>query len=261
MDSKDVIGHHREDISSKETMRRASVQIKDAAQFNTDLEHRMTLWEGLRLYPKAVFFAFIFCLSVIMEGYDIGLVPSLWAQPAFQKKYGVQLEDGSYQLKSTWQSLLTAMVQAGSIFGYWVSGIVIDRFGYKKTLHSCLLAITGLIFVIFFAPNVGALIAGEGLLGIPWGIIQTLTTTYAAEIVPIALRPLVTTYVCLCWMIGGLISTGILRGFVGLDTQWAYRIPFALQWIWPIPIMIAIIFAPDRYVSLLCCLDCNTNLL
>jgi SP family general alpha glucoside:H+ symporter-like MFS transporter len=27
--------------------------------------------------------------------------------------------------------------------------------------------------------------------------------------------------------------------------EWSYRIPFALQWIWPIPLMIGIAFAPE----------------
>lgn len=111
------------------------IELKHAVETNTQLEHEMGLLQAARLYPKAIFWVLILSLSIIMEGYDIGLVPSLWAQPAFKRKYGVELPDGTYQLKAVWQSLLTAMVQVGSIFGYWVSGFVIDRFGYKKTLH------------------------------------------------------------------------------------------------------------------------------
>lgn len=32
---------------------------------------------------------------------------------------------------------------------------------------------------------------------------------------------------------------------VGRTDEWAYRIPFALQWIWPIPLLILIQFAPE----------------
>ncbi|KAH7346988.1 putative maltose permease [Pyrenochaeta sp. MPI-SDFR-AT-0127] len=237
---------HQEYVDfEKEATTSESAERTHAAELNTQLEHEMGLWEACRLYQKALFWVFVVSLSIIMEGYDIGLVPSLWAQPAFQAKYGDELPDGSFQLKSYWQSLLTGVVQAGSLCGYWISGIVIDRLGYKKTLHLCLLAITGFVFIIFFAPNVGTLMAGEALLGVPWGIIQTLTTTYAAEVAPVPLRPIVTTYICMCWMIGGFISTGVLRGFVDVTTQWAYRIPFGLQWIWPLPIMIAVVFAPE----------------
>ena len=89
------------------------------------------------------------------------------------------------------------------------------------------------------------LLAGYILCGIPWGVFQTLTTTYAAEVTPVNLRAYLTTYVNLCWVIGQLIAAGILRGFVSNTTQWAYRIPYAIQWIWPIPIMLVAYFAPE----------------
>lgn len=37
----------------------------------------------------------------------------------------------------------------------------------------------------------------------------------------------------------------MLRGFADRPDEWAYRIPFALQWIWPVPLLIAISFAPE----------------
>ena len=49
----------------------------------------------------------------------------------------------------------------------------------------------------------------------------------------------------MCWVIGGLLSTGILTGLMQNTTQWGYRIPFALQWIWPIPIILATFLAPE----------------
>ena len=89
------------------------------------------------------------------------------------------------------------------------------------------------------------LLAGYILCGLPWGVFQTLTTTYAAEVTPVALRAYLTTYVNLCWVIGQLLAAGILRGFVSNTTEWAYRIPYAIQWIWPIPIMITAFLAPE----------------
>lgn len=38
--------------------------------------------------------------------------------------------------------------------------------------------------------------------GIPWGIFQTLTTAYAAEICPMALRAHLTSFVNICWASG-----------------------------------------------------------
>lgn len=224
-----------------------AVTLRAQAQANTDAEHAMSLRDAVRLYPKSVLYCIVLSMAIVMEGYQVGLVPSLFAQPAFRRKYGRTRPDGSHQLRNRYQSALTAAVQAGSIFGYWLSGILIERVGYKKTMQGSLVAITCFIFIVFFAPSIILLVVGEGLLGIPWGIIQTLTTTYAAEVSPVALRAHVTSYVNLCWVIGGFISTGVLRGTVDRADQWAYRIPFALQWLWPVPIIIGVSFAPERY--------------
>ncbi|KAF3045457.1 hypothetical protein E8E12_005672 [Didymella heteroderae] len=219
--------------------------LRAQARANTEAEHAMSLRNAIRLYPKSVLYCVVLSMAIIMEGYQVGLVPSLFAQPAFQQKYGHARPDGSHQLDNRYQSALTAAVQAGSILGYWLSGILIERIGYKRTMQGALISITCFIFIIFFAPSIVLLVVGEGLLGIPWGIIQTLTTTYAAEVSPVALRAYVTSYVNLCWAIGGFISTGVLRGTVNRADQWAYRIPFALQWIWPVPIIVGVSFAPE----------------
>jgi SP family general alpha glucoside:H+ symporter-like MFS transporter len=54
-----------------------------------------------------------------------------------------------------------------------------------------------------------------------------------------------TTYVNICWVIGQLIASGVRRDLVTRDDEWGYRIPFAIQWIWPVPIIIGVLFAPE----------------
>ena len=54
-----------------------------------------------------------------------------------------------------------------------------------------------------------------------------------------------TTYVNLCWVIGKLLSAGILKGLLTMEGQWPYRISFAVQWVWPIPIFIVCYFASE----------------
>lgn len=101
------------------------------------------------------------------------------------------------------------------------------------------------IFLPFFAPNIETILAGGILQGVPWGMFQTITVTYASEVSPTVLRGYLTTYVNLCWVMGQLISAGVLRGFINRNDQWAYRIPFAIQWVWPPLILAGVIFAPE----------------
>jgi SP family general alpha glucoside:H+ symporter-like MFS transporter len=56
------------------------------------------------------------------------------------------------------------------------------------------------------------------------GTFQTMSVSYAADVMPVHLRQYLTTYVNLCWVIGQIIASGVLRGLVGNDTQWAYRV-------------------------------------
>ena len=83
------------------------------------------------------------------------------------------------------------------------------------------------------------------MCGIPWGAFQTLSTTYASEVVPTVLRPYVTAYVCMCWGGGILLSSGVVRAVAGIPGNLAWRLPFAIQWIWPVPLFIAAYFAPE----------------
>lgn len=103
----------------------------------------------------------------------------------------------------------------------------------------------GVIFLFFFAQNIGMLLAAELLAGLPWGAFQTLTLTYAADVTPIQLRPILTSYINMCWVIGQFISSGIVKALLVRDDDWSWRIVYAIQWSFPIPILIGCIFAPE----------------
>ncbi|GAB1201359.1 hypothetical protein APSETT444_010751 [Aspergillus pseudonomiae] len=208
-------------------------------------EHDMTLWEALRLYPKAVGWSLLFSCAIIMEGYDVVLIGSFLAFPAFNEKYGGLMSDGNYGLEAKWQAGVNNAMACGQIIGLFLNGLVSERFGYRKTLMACLAATVGFVFILFFAPNIQTLVVGELFMGIPLGVYQTLVVTYASEVCPIALRAYLTTYVNLCWVLGQLLASGVLKGLANRTDQWAYRIPFALQWVWPVPIFIGVFLAPE----------------
>ncbi|EXL93146.1 hypothetical protein NOF04DRAFT_13979 [Fusarium oxysporum II5] len=90
---------------------------------------------------------------------------------------------------------------------------------------------TAAVFITFFSPSVEVLLVGQICQGIPWGVFQTLTTAYTAEVCPVHLRGYLTAYVNLCWVIGQFLSAGVLRAMADRTDEWAYRIPFAIQWI------------------------------
>lgn len=222
--------------------------IHEAAAAN-DAERNMSFRETFKLYRPAALWSIFFSTCLIMEGYDTLLIATLFAQGAFNKKYGDRSVSPtgvvSYELTAAWQSGLTNGCQVGEILGLFVTGIIADRFGNRAALMGALFLVLCFIFIVFFAQNLPMLLAGEILLGIPWGVFQTLTTTYASEVCPTNLRAYLTTYVNLCWVLGQFIGSGVMKGVEPMTSQWAYRIPFAVQWVWPVPLIIGIYLAPE----------------
>jgi SP family general alpha glucoside:H+ symporter-like MFS transporter len=223
----------------------ATAILRQKAKVATDAEHQMTLLQGIKLYPKAVGWSVLISTCICMEGYDISLLSNFYGFPQFAKKYGEQRPDGTYQIPAPWQAGLSNGANVGEIIGLFINGFVSERFGYRFTVMTCLVLIVGFTAIFFTAKDVVALEVAEVLCGIPWGVFQTLTITYASEVCPLALRGYLTTYVNFCWGLGQFIGIGVLKSMLHRDDQWSYRIPYALQWMWPVPLLIGVFLAPE----------------
>ncbi|KAJ5214082.1 hypothetical protein N7449_001251 [Penicillium cf. viridicatum] len=215
------------------------------AKAATEKEQSMTLMQGIRLYPKAVLWSVLISTCIAMEGYDISLVNNFYAFPQFKRKYGELLGDGTYEVSASWQAGLSNGAYCGEIIGLFINGWASERFGYRYTIMACLILVSAWTSIFFTAQNVQTLLAAEILCGVPWGVFQTLTITYASEVCPVALRGYLTTYVNFCWGLGQLIGIGVIKGMLSRTDEWAYRIPYGLQWMWPLPLFIGIWLAPE----------------
>lgn len=237
--------------SDQEVVRRMSAAVPnlsnliESSRAAASAEHRMTFLQGLRLYPKAMGWSALLSLTIVMEAYDLSIINSFFAFPEFKQSYGIKQPNGTFQVGTAWQSALTNGGVAGEIIGLFFNGVFTDRFGYRYTLIGALISLCFFIFLAFFAVKIEMLMASEVLCGLSWGIFQTLSTTYAAEVMPVALRAYLTSNVNLCWLIGQLIGNSVLRGCLRFKSQWSYRVPFGLQWVWAIPILIGVFFAPE----------------
>lgn len=49
----------------------------------------------------------------------------------------------------------------------------------------------------------------------------------------------------MCWVVGQFFAAAVNKGSVTRTDDWAYRIPFGVQWVWPVPILIGVLFAPE----------------
>ncbi|KAI1206020.1 sugar transporter [Annulohypoxylon truncatum] len=209
-------------------------------------EQQMTLLKAIKLYPKAISWSVLLSSTLIMEGYDLALLGSLYASPVFNKKFGVyDAKKNKWAVSAAWQSGLSNGARAGEILGLIFAGLASDRYGYKVTTIASLVLMIMFVFVLFFAPNIQVLVVGEVLCGIPWGAFQSVTPAYASEVAPMVLRPYLTTFINMCWVIGQFFAAAVNKGSVGRSDDWAYKIPFGVQWVWPVPILAGLIFAPE----------------
>lgn len=220
-------------------------RINTQALAATQHEHNMSFRDGLRMYPKAILWSAGISLAIVGEGFDTALVSSLFAFDTFKKSYGELTPSVTYEVSPAWQIALSNAATIGALIGLIANGWLTERFGFRKTLMGALILLIAFIFLTFFAFNIEILLSGQLLLGIPWGVCSTLTMSYAAEIMPLALRGYLISNINLCWIIGQVIAQGTLRGLVHNTSQWSYRIPFAIQWFWAGLVLIIAFFAPE----------------
>lgn len=206
---------------------------------------KQVLIEGLDTFPKATILSFIMSSVIFMEGYNTTLTGGYYAFPIIIEQYGNYYPGSGYKVLSKLKTAISLANPIADIVGVIASGLMAKKYGYKRSLQGCLLLIIGLIFMVIFSKNELTLAAGEVLLRIPWGVFQTLCICYAMEICPFILRNHLTVYINSCWLVGQLTSLLIMKGVISNEIKYIKKVPFAFQWYWPIPIVIAILMAPE----------------
>ncbi|KAF4170046.1 hypothetical protein CNMCM6936_005191 [Aspergillus lentulus] len=222
------------------------VELIRHAQESDAADRLLTVRQALSKYKKAVFWAMFLSTSLIMEGYDLVIITSFYGQSQFIERFG-EFSDkaGKKVITAAWQSGLSNSSMVGQLTGLLLNAYAQDRFGCRPTMMFFMAWMALMIFIPVFAPSLPILAWGEAMCGVSWGVFQTLSTTYASEVVPTVLRPYVTAYVCMCWGAGILLSSGVVRAVAGIEGDLGWRLPFVLQWVWPIPLFIGAYLAPE----------------
>lgn len=144
-----------------------------------------------------------------------------------------------------WQSALQASGPLGAIIGVLLAGPLTSRIGYRYATISGLMLLNAFIFVFYFGNSLPVIFASQILEGIPWGIFIANAPAYCSEIVPIKLRAPATQMLQMFWAIGSIIVGAVTYSYHGRSDSSAYRIPIALQWMFPTPLAILMFCAPE----------------
>jgi len=210
-----------------------------------NVELNMGVLQAVRQYPMATFWAFVMSTTIIMESYCVFLMGAFVAMDQFKADYGVTAEDGTRQIESSWQSALQASGPVGALIGVCIAGPITSRIGYRWATISGLMLLNAFIFVFYFAQSMPIMFLSQILEGIPWGIFIANAPAYCSEVVPIKLRAPATQMLQMFWAIGSIIVGGVCYVYEGKHDPSSYRIPIALQWMFPTPLAILLFIAPE----------------
>ncbi|PTB35760.1 hypothetical protein M441DRAFT_152692 [Trichoderma asperellum CBS 433.97] len=237
------VGAAHVDVPNSEVLGNKDL-ISDAID-GENQEHEMGVWEAVKTHPWACLWAFIMCFTIVMESFDMFLNGNFVAQSAFQKEFGVFVEGSGWTIPTKWQSALFQSGQCGAFVGVFLAGPITNRLGYRWTTILGLVLMNATIFISFFANSLTLLVVGQALEGVPWGFFIANAPAYASEIVPLPLRGACTATLQMAWSIGSIIVAAATLGYNKRDDQWAWRVPLALQWIFPTPLLVLIFIAPE----------------
>lgn len=148
-------------------------------------------------------------------------------------------------IPAEWQTALSLVILPGQLLALVFVGWSSERFGNRRTYAFGMVLIIGIIFMFVFLQNYPMLLAAEALIAFCWGVFQTLTASYAADLCPIGLRGIATSFISMAWGTGGFLAAGVTKGSLGIKGHMGWRLPLILQWIYPVPLLIAVYFAPE----------------
>jgi MFS transporter, SP family, general alpha glucoside:H+ symporter len=244
-DAKSATAAHTEDRRSSWNGNSSQAELIEAAVAASADEAAIPRKELFSRYWPAVVFSALLSLALVMEGMDVGMINNFFGHDAYLRKFGEPDARGVYSVSASWQAAIGNGSNLGSIVGLLLNGWLQSRFGSRRVYMGAMVLMGATIFALFFSVNVQMLFAANIICGIPWGIFQTLTTAYAAEICPAAMRGYLTAWVSMCWGAGSFLAAGVLRGSLDIPGDMGWKVPYALQWVWILPLFIVGYLAPE----------------
>ncbi|KAG8673751.1 hypothetical protein FPOAC2_07222 [Fusarium poae] len=233
---------HAYDVEAKKEM---NVDMQGAIDAENQ-EHAMTVLQAVRAYPAASLWAFNMSCTIIMEAYCVFLMGNFIALPAFADRYGIYSESKDKMvIETSWQSALQVGGPIGAIIGVTLAGPITSKIGYRWATIFGLMLLNAFIFIFYFADSLAVMLVAQLLEGIPWGIFIANSPAYCSEIVPLRLRAPATQMLQMFWAIGAIIVGAVAFHYNELHEQAAFRVPIALQWMFPTPLAILIYLSPE----------------
>lgn len=209
--------------------------MADDEPTNIDTPHDegvdLTLWQAARTFPRIVLFSLAACSAGGTFGYDVVVNGAAVAMPSFLLYFGAATPAHTLYLPSIWASLLSAMSALMQAIGGILIAPISDRFGRRVAIISpCFISFIG-VGLQYGATSRGMLLAGKMVNGLAIGAMLSAATAWASEISPVRLRGPIQSGIVLCTVFMQAMALVVVRQLVTVITPSAFRLVFAMQWI------------------------------
>lgn len=128
-------------------------------------QHSLTRWEAIKenKLPLAwCIYCFFLCVTFGFDGLAGGVVVSI---AEFRKDYGTAFGD-DYVVDANWQLGFQGATLFGIIFGGWLSGLAINKFGRQVVILGAYIILVGGVFGQVFSRNLAEFFVGKIFTGI-----------------------------------------------------------------------------------------------
>ncbi|OAL52636.1 general substrate transporter [Pyrenochaeta sp. DS3sAY3a] len=218
--------------------------VQSHAVGSNDKQHKMSLIAHIKKYPKVILASMVANIGSIMWGYDLGVGNMSIALPGFKLHFGYVYQD-TLLISATWNALWTAMTFVGVLIGSAICGQISDWRGRRASfaVGSCI-SLVG-VGIMYASETHGMLLASKIINGCALGIYLTLSPTYASEIAPDELRPMLTAATQLFTGIGTMTAIGIGNTRFHIMGKESYKVLFVSQFAFPSVILLSLIVLPE----------------
>ncbi|KAF5644085.1 maltose permease [Fusarium sp. NRRL 52700] len=222
-------------------------------------DHEMTTWECAKKNPKAILWAIYANLGATLVGYENLALAVCLALPAFQMKFA-SLVDGNLIIPAYWQSLWNATYNIMQLFGSLSAGFVQDKLGRRAVFLAGIIIVSCGIALAYLAETPAQFMGAKIISGFAVGAFQSTTQTYVSEITPLPLRGIALSLNILMMNIGMLIAISTTYARVTIMNESAFRVVFAIAWIFPAILAFGLPFLPESPYYLIAKNKCDLAL-
>ncbi|GAA6035474.1 hypothetical protein JCM8097_000272 [Rhodosporidiobolus ruineniae] len=165
-------------------------------------------------------------------GYDTGYISGVKGMDIFKEHYGDLQPDGSYEISTSTDSLITSILSAGTFIGALSAGPILGWCGRRIGLGIYLLIFAAGVAMQTAAYDkplfsVGRVFAGLGVGGVSVGV-----PVYKSEVSPRAWRGAIISFYQFFVTVGLLVAAIIVNATRNRDNASAWQIPIGVQFIW-----------------------------